>query len=174
MKASKYWFAIAVWSVCLLLGIIYLSILKVKDFDPNGVLSRQAMDISFDYKLLSYIQANAAISKNAVIHFEKDACFCQHVAAPHITSVKKLAARNEMSNQTIILKNGDLALIPSVPAVAVIDGQGVLRYFGPYSTGMFCTEGSGIVEKFITSRDAVYHSIGTNILAEAKGCYCRV
>ena len=174
MKASKHWFGIVVWAVCLLLGITYLSLLKVKDFDPNGELSRQAMDISFDAKLLSYIQANAEINKNAVIHFEKDACFCQHVAAPHITSVKKLAARIEMSNQTIVIKNGDLALIPSVPAVAVIDGQGVLRYFGPYSTGMFCTEGSGVVEKFITSRDAGYHSIGTNILSDAKGCYCEV
>ena len=174
MKATKYWFGIAVWSVCLLLGITYLSLLKVKDFDPNGELSRQAMDISFDDKLLSYIQANAEIKKNTVIHFEKDACFCQHVAAPHIASVKKLAARNEMSNQIVIVKNGDLALIPSVPAVAVIDGQGVLRYFGPYSTGMFCTEGSGIVEKFITSRVAGVHLIGTNILADAKGCYCEV
>jgi hypothetical protein len=57
-----------------------------------------------------------------------------------------------------------------VPAVAVIDKASKLRYFGPYSSGMFCNQGDGLVEPFIKNRQTT--ATGATIISQSQGCYC--
>ncbi len=62
--------------------------------------------------------------------------------------------------------------VPASPSVAVYDREGTLRYFGPYSTGGFCSpDGSGLVEPVLRALDAgePVHREALSVL----GCYCK-
>ena len=132
-----------VWAVSLLLAVLYASSSKLKSFDPNNQLHQAALETRFDKLFLTQLQTVEANLVNTVFHFRTDSCFCQTVAQGHIDSVEKLAERQTFRNIKInLVANPKLKrFIPSVPAVAVIDKEGKLSYLGPYSSGMFCTQG---------------------------------
>lgn len=152
---------------------MYLSTLKAKQFDVNGLLLSNAMDTEFDHRFTSLIEETLHTRNGVVVHFTMDNCFCEYVAESHVTSVKKLASEHGFKNHVITLNSTSRFNIPSVPAVAVINQKGKLTYLGPYSTGMFCSEGEGFVEQYI-NHNTEHNALGATIFTDAQGCYCNL
>jgi hypothetical protein len=156
----------------LLLAVLYASGNKAKYFDPTNTLHESALTSSFDERVLAAILSAYPKLSNTVVHFQNDSCFCQVVADRHIGSVKTLAAKNQFQNVQLNVETVTAlkAILPSVPAVAVIDKQGNLSYLGPYSSGIFCSQGNGLVEPFIKDNSAVRY--GATVISQSQGCYC--
>ena len=177
MKCSGLKFNLAkniflIWTVSLLLAVLYASSSKLKPFDPNNHLHQAALETKFDELFLRQLQTFESHTVNTVFHFRTDSCFCQTVAQSHINSVEKLAKRKTFRNIKV-----DLSLlpelkqyVPSVPAVAVVDKEGRLSYLGPYSSGVYCTQGNGLVEPFIEKKKI--QNLGATVISQSQGCYC--
>ncbi|WP_100658042.1 DUF6436 domain-containing protein [Alteromonas flava] len=143
-------------------------------FDQNGELLTQierldAMTFSL-FNDTSLIEASA----KTVLHIKDNECMCQWVAASHIASVERLATEQGFKNISFTAAEAEALglFVPAVPAVAVISAEQKLLYFGPYSAGLYCSAGNGIVESFIESTPE--RSIGATIPVDAEGCYCPV
>lgn len=155
-------------------SLLFLSVLKINRFDSNGSLTAEAMDINFDKKFVKAVSSQLGHISGSVIHFEANNCFCQTVANEHVNAVKTLASEFNLTNHTINLSKDNAFNLPSVPAVAVINHQGLLTYLGPYSSGMFCAEGDGLVEPYLLNKNPEHSKLGATIITDAKGCYCSV
>ncbi|WP_100915226.1 DUF6436 domain-containing protein [Pseudoalteromonas spongiae] len=173
MSSKLHWVLLAVWSIILTSSVLYLSTLKAKQFDVNGLLLGNAMDTQFDHRFTSIVEETLDTRNGAVVHFTMDNCFCEYVAQSHVMSVKNLASEHGFKNHVITLKSNNRFNIPSVPAVAVINQNGKLTYLGPYATGMFCSEGEGLVEQYIND-NTEHNELGATILTDAQGCYCNL
>ncbi|TMO57943.1 DUF6436 domain-containing protein [Pseudoalteromonas phenolica] len=163
-----------IWTAGLLLAVLYAASNKAKYFDPQNVLHQSALSLSFDTVFVEALSQYNSELTGSVIHFQRSDCFCQTVAQSHINSVEKLAENHQFNNVTVTLDEPGIlkSLVPSVPAVAVIDKFGKLNYFGPYSSGMFCTEGDGLVEPFIGKDQSA--KTGATVISQSKGCYCNL
>jgi len=163
-----------IWAAGLLLAVLYAASNKAKYFDPHNVLHQSALSLSFDTLFVEALSKDNLELTGSVIHFQRSDCFCQTVAQSHINSVEKLAEKHQFNNVTVMVDELSIlkAFVPSVPAVAVIDKAGKLNYFGPYSSGMFCTEGDGLVEPFI-EKDQLARA-GATVISQSQGCYCNL
>ena len=174
-RASKYKAVslfIVVWASVLLGSILYLSNLRVGLFDPNNQLTLLSAQASFEREFVKKLQSAGIDTRNTTLHFAADKrCYCQTVAKPHIDSVKQLATEQGFINSQLTVRSDSalISYIPSTPAVAVFNQQGLLVYLGPYATGLFCAPQQGIFENYISSEQAY---LGATIISDAKGCYC--
>lgn len=166
--------SLIIWAAGLLLAVLYSASNKTKYFDPQNVLHQSALSLSFDTVFVEALLKENLELAGSVIHFQRSDCFCQTVAQSHINSVEKLAEKHHFNNVTVTLDDPSIlkAFVPSVPAVAVIDQAGKLNYLGPYSSGMFCTEGDGLVEPFIEKSQLA--RIGATVISQSQGCYCNL
>lgn len=174
MKSKWLPILLIIWAAGLLLAVLYAASNKAKYFDPQNVLHQSALSLSFDTVFVEALLKDNLEFAGSVIHFQRSDCFCQTVAQSHINSVEKLAEKHQFNNVTVMVDELSIlkAFVPSVPAVAVIDKAGKLNYFGPYSSGMFCTEGNGLVEPFIEKAQSA--SAGATVISQSKGCYCNL
>ncbi|GMM83967.1 DUF6436 domain-containing protein [Pseudoalteromonas sp. MTN2-4] len=172
MKFDRATIIFLFWAASLLLAVLYASSSKLKSFDPNNQLHQAALQTRFDKLFLTQLQTIEANLVNTVFHFRTDSCFCHTVAQGHIASVEKLAERQTFRNIKVnLVTNSKLKrFIPSVPAVAVVDEEGKLSYLGPYASGMFCTQGNGLVEPFIKRMQG--QNLGATVISQSQGCYC--
>lgn len=124
------------------------------------------------------------------LHFWDPDCPCTRFNTPHVrdlmaayaekgmrfvvltpTAALQTRAREEFGPQVEIRVAGPLDPLSS-PAAVLLDGQGQLAYFGPYSTGANCTTGNGdYVELVLNELDAGNNPRQINTLA--VGCFCR-
>lgn len=171
---TKLGLALVGWAI-LALGLLSWSALNsLVVFDHDGRLYNASQMDGFDAVIADRLGQLNPSGKKTVIHFESDDCTCQWVAASHIGSVRQLASEYGYHNLNINLQSeighSLIEYIPATPAIAVIDGSGALTYIGPYSTGMSCSAGQGLVERFI--QESQYPAIGATIPFDASGCYC--
>ncbi|WP_372767766.1 DUF6436 domain-containing protein [Pseudoalteromonas sp.] len=157
-----------------MIGLLFLSTKQVTSFDHQGELSRLAMDTGFDVDFVNQVFEELGDVSGAVIHFGTEDCFCLKVAEEHVNSIKLLATKMDYKNYNIQLDKQLKLKLPSVPAVAVINKQSSLSYLGPYSTGMFCAEGKGLVEPYLLNSSTKQNFFGAAIITDAKGCYCNL
>lgn len=162
------------WTVTLLVAVLVAANDKAKWFDPDNKLHQAALSISFDDVFLDELKQVVPTITGSVIHFQSNNCFCQTVAQSHIYSIEKLAAQKQLQNVKLNLDEHTAfkAYIPSVPAVAVIEKNGKLSYLGPYSTGMFCSQGNGLVEPFL--KKSQNNTIAATVISQSQGCYCNL
>ena len=126
-----------------------------------------------------------------VVHYWDSNCPCNKFNEAHVKQLMQhygkqgvrfvVVASGDMNKARQIFSDSAVAAYvdvlppqsqpPSSPAVAVMDAQGELAYFGPYSVGAVCSVQSGaFVEKAL---DKVL--VGTNpkqVNTLAVGCYC--
>lgn len=171
---TKLWIALAIWVVVILGLLSWRSMSQLVTFDHNGNLYRASQLENFEAKLFEQLEVFKVTAKKTVIHFESQDCTCQWVATSHIKSVEQLASQHGYENLHINLHSNDPNnlgdYVPVTPAIAVIDEMGAVTYLGPYSTGMYCSAGNGLVERFIT--ETHQPNLGTVIPYDATGCYC--
>ena len=150
-------------------------------------------------------QAENAKSKIHIIHFWNPACSCNRFNEQHVKDIIELygnrnveftivvngetdqvrKARAQLASKVFThpavkhvrtdwpLKNGP----PSSPAAAILDKNGQLTYFGPYSLGAQCTTGNGkfvetmldqMASDSLDQREKVKKQLNTL----AVGCFC--
>lgn len=160
------------WLTLSLLVLVIVANNQLKLFDHNEQLLNLSQQPNFEAGFKDWLSELGVNTQNTVVHFSNDTCWCQFVATPHINSVFKLASAYNKTNITLNMTNLSLSTpyVPSTPAVAVFDTQGMLTYLGPYSTGTFCSAGNGLVEPFVAHTQI---STYPTILLDAQGCYCK-
>lgn len=146
-----------------------------RPFDPDGRLYHNANLGGFDDALqraASEIVSNVG-EGGAVLHIEDPRCPCQVVLARHRKVVSDIAVSKKMTQHAVsyqALSAKLKSIIPSTPAVIVLDAEGRPAYLGPYGEGVSCTAGDSMVEGYMGI--APPRNQGTAIPFEAKGCYC--
>ena len=168
------YFVLPIWSALILAGLLFYSSSSLKPFDPEGRLYSIANTSDFDLTFSAKIsKALGTSTKNMVVHMYDDfTCICQLASSAHIAAVKSLVTDAGKSNVAVNMSDfPSLAdIVPSVPSVAIFDGDGQLSYLGPYSTGIGCFTGNGTVEPYIDTTT----TIGAVIPFDANGCYCNL
>lgn len=111
--------------------------------------------------------------KNKVFHYYQSGCGCHLLSSQHRKSVEALATANGYENVVVDLSLYPelLEFVPSVPAVSVFNDNHKLVYIGPYSSGLVCGVGKGLIEGFLSSGYLYYGSV---VVSAVRGCYCEV
>ncbi|XOV78169.1 MAG: DUF6436 domain-containing protein [Aestuariibacter sp.] len=161
-----------IWLMLSFLALWSFSSNKTTAFDTDGRLALAASKAKFDAHFTGWVKQYSPDLRDTTVHFTAGDCWCEHIAAPHINSVKQLTQEQNGKNIDIKISGTPqiTSFIPATPAVAVFNKQEQLVYFGPYSTGLFCTQSNGLVEKFIAGQ--ISPQIAATVLMEANGCYC--
>lgn len=115
--------------------------------------------------------------KAAIIHLVDDSCWCQSLSTNHIKSLDKLAIENDVTRLQV--KKSDLPeqisrLIPSFPAVIILNKNQIMSYFGPYSDGISCSTNNGFVETLLINQHNNENSLlSTQYNFFVDGCFCQ-
>ncbi len=114
-----------------------------------------------------------------LVHFRDVACPCARFNAPHVADIADRYRQQGLHLITVDATDtrgvaGRLAAwlpVPSSPAALVVDAEGRIAYFGPYSAGAGCFTGSGTyVERAIERALAGPTKAQMNLFN--VGCYC--
>ncbi|MDH5517504.1 MAG: DUF6436 domain-containing protein [Gammaproteobacteria bacterium] len=148
--------------------------LRPFDMQASNIIEQQLLSDSLQ-QLLSPIKQNSSETAY-LLHFWQPGCSCNRFNQSHVNQIaakyKKQnfqlvtitsphpdyseqqliqMAEDEFGSKVIIDQQGLLtgpARIPAAPAAAVVNSQGELAYFGPYSDSTFCgLGGTAFVEK---------------------------
>jgi hypothetical protein len=108
--------------------------------------------------------------KIRVVHFTDQACACSSYSRAHIEDLQGILTQTEQFTLSSLDSITDKISIPATPSVAVWDQQGELAYFGPYSGGAVCGEGSDFVSRVVDELNQHRNPKWINMLG--IGCYC--
>lgn len=133
---------------------------------------------SFNGQALSELPFKPDQGDALVMHFVDPSCPCSRFTASHIESLEAdLDADIEFvyispdTSEASVLEQLQQIGLPAGPAVAIWDKSGALAYFGPYSSGAFCGEGTDFVRTTLSSLEQQHNPQWIN--QEAVGCFCR-
>lgn len=138
---------------------------QLSHFSPDSsLINVTEIEDIIQREIKSEIKSNPAL----LVHLYEPKCRCNLVAKAHIESVKKLGESQLFENIEINIKESPqwAKLIPSTPAVIAIKNNEIV-YLGPYSTGISCLPGEGLIEPFIKQKDQP-----PLIKTDGYGCYC--
>ncbi len=117
-----------------------------------------------------------AFSRPVLLHFVDPDCSCTRFSVPHIATLK---ARYPAIDHIEVVPGDPLAhrftqdLPPflSSPSVALVNAEGGVRYFGPYTAGRVCGTGEDLLAGPVSALQASVPVQGSiNFLH--FGCYC--
>ena len=170
---SVLWLAGLLWLGTVLTLLVWQKQSTTTIFDPKLVMADH-----FHY-------LNAAMAKHTkedtvtAIHIVSEDCFCNLSSRKHRNEVWRLSQAKGINNVAITLEslpNESASFIPAAPAVLIYHGKN-LTYAGPYSSGVFCSSGNGLVEPWLTSLEQLQLLYETGfspvVPSDAQGCYCR-
>lgn len=163
----------AAWVSVAFVVLYALYLDSLKTFDPKGELYKSTQDKHFEQQLTQVLESIVGDVSNTLIHFTQPSCWCETVAQEHIESVRQLALSEQLNYQVVDVSTQPtfrLSLLPSTPAVAVFSSTGALKYFGPYSSGLYCSAGNGLVEPYVSQSSLP--SFAT-LVVNSDGCYCQ-
>ncbi|NRA52564.1 MAG: hypothetical protein HRU23_00270 [Gammaproteobacteria bacterium] len=158
------------WLMLVVLAAVYFIRLRLVSFDPDQMLKGIESDLFIsEIKRLAGLD-NEKLS-NTVIHFTAPNCHCTQFGEAHKKAINTSAMSQGFNIVNVQLDPTDLnTIIPSTPAVLLVDKLGQLLYFGPYSQGLACSQSNGFIETALNN-----YKIGLSaklILSETQGCYC--
>ena len=162
------------WVIASVVALYFAQSGTLKEFDPRFTLLSWTDEESFDSQLASaLISDEESAGQWQLFHITQANCFCNLVSAPHRSSVNTLANELDVTNVEIDLNDSpDLRqLIPSTPAVVLINDKKELVYAGPYASGVQCAPGEGLIEPWLNKESADWKQ-GAAIVTDAQGCYC--
>lgn len=185
---------ICIWFVACSALIFWFSTTSKTQFDPDMLLSQGLMDLHFETNLVAALQANALSMpllndknpltqiRGTVFHITQGDCYCEWLAQAHQEKINIWSGQHQLKTVNInIDSTAQLAqFVPSTPAIAIVDSQNTLVYFGPYSRGSGCFGQSGQVDNQLEAWFGSSHittvntkvNITSAIDVDATGCYC--
>ncbi|MFC4700930.1 DUF6436 domain-containing protein [Glaciecola siphonariae] len=195
ISTSLKWGLVLLWFGLASSLVMAMNRFTLTDFDHDNRLAMQLMSLDFEQRLVERLAKAQTMRGKRIVHIRSsEPCFCESLVASHANKLDALVAKqNTQSNPAVndasitnvyyidLSQHPSLtALVPSTPAIAVINEQEQLVYYGPYAQGSGCFSSAGEVDAVIRKelmeqRTARSESIGKNsavIRAEARGCYC--
>jgi len=174
-RATWGYLGLLCWASGMMFCLQWYSQKQITAFDPSFLLQAAASTASFDQTLYTAL-VSAGIQGASLVHFESSApCYCNQLSRPHYDVLSQRLAAEGYHHQRVNIDDHPAlaAIIPSVPALAVVDENHQLRYLGPYATGYGCFTGRTLVGR-IESLGKAEHPVGTAVMADAQGCFCQV
>lgn len=105
-----------------------------------------------------------------VAHFSDSECVCNRYSKQHRESLQPVL---ENTQQYVIKPDMAQSLniqIAASPSVAIWDSQGKLAYYGPYSSGVICGQGTDFVIRVTQQLTQNHNPEWINMLG--LGCFC--
>jgi hypothetical protein len=160
-----------IWLALTLIAAIYFISNRLIPFDPNMKLLRvNKISLVKEIKQINKLK-NVNLS-NTIIHFTSNDCSCTQYSEEHKASINKKVKLDGFNIININLPSDLLTIIPSTPAILILDSKEELLYFGPYSVGLACSESNGYVEAVLQNYAQNYNS--DLVISDVKGCYCNI
>ncbi len=169
VNVSKTHYGIVVlWLGFTVLAAIYFITDRLVSFDPQQKLANvnhQSLveQIIAEFELPNHLP-------NTLINFVGPNCKCNQTSFEHLSDVKNTAKQSKMSVINITIPKEFNGLVPSTPAVMALDNNNELIYFGPYSEGLSCGKGEGIIDLVLSNYKKGFNA--QLIMANSEGCYC--
>ena len=159
---------VVVWLGFTVLAAIYFISDRIVAFDPKHKLANISQS-SLVNQIMSEFELPTNMP-NTLINFIGEDCRCNQTSQSHLSDVKANASKDNMSVINITLPNNSSGIIPSTPAVLVLDHNSKLIYFVPYSEGLSCGKGEGIIDLVLMNYKKGFNA--QLIMANSEGCYC--
>ena len=109
-------------------------------------------------------------AKVTVVHFTDASCPCVSYSRSHIQKLQPALLNSRQITVSPTDKLMSAVAIPATPSVAVWDESGTLAYFGPYSSGALCGQGTDFVTRVMSELNQRRNPEWINMLG--IGCYC--
>ncbi|WP_166423550.1 DUF6436 domain-containing protein [Paraglaciecola sp. 20A4] len=153
-------------------GLAYLSMQSQRDFDPQQTFASAAMASEYSQDIVVSMSKQYPALTKTVFHIQQEGCSCNFSNNIHADRIDyKLDKFTYQSRHVSASSLPADIILPSLPAIMVFDKQGELAYFGPYSSGYFCSTSSAIVDRFLDNILLNTH-LGSAVVSEGYGCYC--
>lgn len=170
-KVRRYQYIVfVVWLAFIILAAKYFVYDRLVDFDPHNKLSGSPNTI------ISQINAELSLNnkplKNTIIHFTSDNCACSSYSTDHKNIINRQATDHNFSVMNVELTKQQNSIIPSTPAILILDDKGELVYLGPYAEGLDCSVSNSIVDVVLKNYSRGFNS--NLVINNAKGCYCNI
>ncbi|MDO6566616.1 DUF6436 domain-containing protein [Alteromonas sp. 1_MG-2023] len=157
----------------MLTAVLFYSQRQITEFDPQGTLLHQSTSPTFDTSLITMLK-EYGVPAGSIVHVGTQGnCYCENLTKSHQTQlINKLGALGYHAlNLTIETMPKFASILPSVPALIVIDAKFNLRYLGPYATGYGCFTGKNLVDE-ISGYASSPSYVSAVVKTEADGCFC--
>ncbi|WP_426359452.1 DUF6436 domain-containing protein [Pseudocolwellia sp. HL-MZ19] len=159
-----------VWLGFTVLAAAYFITDRLVAFDPSQKLNNMSQNA-----LVEKIKAEFELPNNlsnTLINFVSENCRCNQTSSSHLSDVKMTAERENMSVINVVIPDNFSGIIPSTPAVLALDHNSELIYFGPYSEGLSCGSGEGIIDLVMSNYKKGFNA--KLIMTSTEGCYCNI
>ncbi|MCQ8879488.1 DUF6436 domain-containing protein [Pseudoalteromonas shioyasakiensis] len=170
---AKYthYMVFAVWLVFTLIAGVSFIQSRLVAFDPTDKLL-YANGESLINDISALPQLSEEHINNVLIHFTSEGCECAQYSDRHKKDITDAAKEDGFTVLNIHLPKGTQSIIPSTPATLIVGQSSELLYFGPYSTGLACSESNGFVELVLNNYRNGFKS--DLIVGDTTGCYCQL
>lgn len=188
---------LTIWLASMAIAFWWFQYRNVQTFTPQAVFfDSQTLQAQLQ-QLLLHVTHRHNQPAATVVHFYNPGCPCNKFNERHVRDL--IAQYGRQGVRFIVMVSADLATDqeqalqqarqvfndpavidvqlakeirpPSSPAVAILDAQDQLAYFGPYSIGATCSVQNGAYVE--TTLDKLFHGIPTRQLNTlAVGCFC--
>lgn len=161
------------WLSLCLGGLIYFAMQQLRLFDPDNALQLSMMSTDFERRIEAHFKDKLGQLQNTGVHIQAEGCPCNLANNKHVARLDKQF--DQLSFKTVKLSEEQADLpphfLPSTPALILFNGEGKLRYFGPYSSGYFCNSANSLVDSIL---DKVAKNVQRTpfIVSDSMGCYC--
>lgn len=163
---------IALWLFISIAFLIYVELGRQVEFDVKGELERVAFTPAFQHRAEKVFASRVADLANTVVHIQQAGCGCNLANNIHVAKIDSILSDFGFSPEYIQVTDLPIQfIVPSTPAVAIFDHNAQLAYFGPYSSGYFCSSSNAIVDGFLSVIMRQQHH-GPSVVTDGVGCYC--
>lgn len=160
---------LVLWLVSVIFASRYFFNLRLVTFDPQNKLTGLESGQLVEQVTKSYALSGRDL-RNTIVHFTSPDCFCDEYSREHKAAIDYQAKLDGFKVLNLELDFAQPNLIPSSPAILVLDDLGELLYLGPYSIGLACAESNGFIELALANYKKGFNS--NLVVNQATGCYC--
>ncbi len=166
---------VAGWFLSSLGIMLYFGIKDIRSFDPDGKLHFASTDLNYDTVTKQVFNATFSELKGVAFHIQDQSCSCSSFSKEHIRSLDIKFEKAGFSTKKLTPSSHReiVSLFPSLPALAIFDENAELAYLGPYSSGLFCSKNSSLIETIVDSIISNSH-LGSLVISDSSGCYCDI
>ncbi|WP_018984447.1 DUF6436 domain-containing protein [Salinimonas chungwhensis] len=172
MKQRGWWILVGLWFTACASGLGYYSISHIQTFDPHLTLNQAAAGQDFD-KQLSATLAQAAVLPGTLLHIRPEGeCYCDTLARTHLRALGEALPSYSIKSMSVSSLPGVSRWLTRLPALALLDKNGEVRYLGPYALGAGCFSGNTLETRIIALANSSLRSPGAVVISDATGCFC--